>query len=536
MKASRSDIIKYIFILFVIVLAIITYVVYQKTTSKEENVQANTEEENYNIVKELRLGVAEFDTMNPILSDNKNVQQISRLIFDSLITFDENYNFNYSLAKEISKTNNKEYVIKLREEVYFHSGEKLTAEDVEFTINTLKNIDSIYSENVKRIDKITVVDENTISIVLNGEVPFFEYNLTFPIMSKKYYEGENFETTSKNSTTTGTGMYRIDTTSDNVIKLVKNTNYWNSENKNPIIETINVNLYENMGDVYNAFKNGNIDMVDTNLNSVKEYIGTLGYTAATYPTREFDYLVFNCSEGALSDKYARKAISYSINKNNIVKKYYGNNYSESSFPLDFGSWVYTSGSAENIYNTDEAKRILQEGGWNYSSGAWRKNINGQSVRLSFTITVNTKNNTDIQVAEEIKNQLRDVGISVTVKQVSQNNYYNYINRKTGYEAIIVNINTSYSPNISTYMGEGNTSNYSSTEVNELLKQAYATGDSNTIKDIYSKIVSIYNEDVPFVGIARKNNVVVYNTNLVGTTKPTAFNLFSKFQNWYRKNY
>ena len=73
-------------------------------------------------------------------------------------------------------------------------------------------------------------------------------------------------------------------------------------------------------------------------------------------------------------------------------------------------------------------------------------------------------------------------------------------------------------------------------VNELLKQAYSTGHSKTIKDVYSKIIAIYNTDVPFIGIARKNNVVVYNTNLVGTTKPTAFNIFSKFQNWYRKNY
>ena len=536
MKTSRSDIIKYIFILFVIILAIITYVVYQRTTSGGESAEAETAEENFNMVKELRLGIAEFDTINPLLSNNKNVQQISKLIYDSLITFDENYNFNYSLAKEISKTNNKEYVIKLREEVYFHSGEKLTAEDVEFTINTLKDIDSIYSENIKRIDKITVVDESTINIVLDGEVPFFEYNLTFPIMSKKYYEGEEFESSSKNTSTTGTGMYRIDTTADNVIKLVKNTNYWNSESKNAIIETININLYENMGDVYNAFKNGNIDMVDTNLSSVQEYIGTLGYTAATYSTREFDYLVFNCSRGVLSDKSARKAISYAINKSTIVQKYYGSNYSESSFPLDYGSWVYTSGSAENVYNTDEARNILQNGGWSYSNGRWSKNIEGQSVTLSFTLTVNRRNNTDVQVAEEIKNQLDDIGIEVTVERVSQNNYYNYINEKRGYDAMIININTSYSPNITTYMGDGNTSNYSSSEVNELLNQAYATGDSNTIKELYNQIIAIYNEDVPFVGLARKNNVVVYNTNLVGTTKPTAFNIFSKFQNWYRKNY
>ena len=51
MKSSRSDIIKYIFILFVIILAVITYVVYQKTTSKANEPQAKKEEEEYNIIK-----------------------------------------------------------------------------------------------------------------------------------------------------------------------------------------------------------------------------------------------------------------------------------------------------------------------------------------------------------------------------------------------------------------------------------------------------------------------------------------------------
>ena len=532
MKKSKTDITKYIFILFVIVLAIVTYVVYQKSTSTQEDTNQTKIEESQNIVKEIRLGIAEFDSINPILSKNKNVQQISKLIFDSLITFDENYNFSYALASEISKTSNKEYIIKIKENILWHNGDTLTAEDVKFTIETLQQVSSIYTENIKKVSSIEVIDAQTLKIILKSDTPFFEYNLTFPIMSKKYYEGENFKTSKKNLTSPGTGMYRIDSTAENVIKLTKNTNYWNKEKKNAIIEKVNINLYDNMGDVYNAFKNGNIDLVDTTLSSVKEYIGTLGYTAATYSTREFDYLVFNCSKGCLSDKAARKAIGYAIDRTSIIKKYYGSNYSVSTFPLDFGSWVYTKNSVDSTYDTQEAQRILKRGGWDYTNGSWYK----KGVKLAFTITVNTENTLDIRVAENIKNQLGKLKIDVNVKRVSKKNYYNYISKKTGYEAMIININTSYSPNINTYIGSGNTSKYSNSEVSELLKQIYATGDASKIKEAYTRLIEIYNEDVPFIGLARKNGIVVYNTNLVGTTRPTAFNIFSKFQNWYRKNY
>ena len=118
MNRSRTNIIKYVFIVFIIILAVITYITYKKNNPiQKEDTQAVIEE-NANIIKEMKLGIAEFDTINPILTKNRNVQSITKLIFDSLITFDENYNFNYGLAKEISKKSNREYVIKFRRKIH----------------------------------------------------------------------------------------------------------------------------------------------------------------------------------------------------------------------------------------------------------------------------------------------------------------------------------------------------------------------------------------------------------------------------------
>ena len=531
---SNNNVFKYIFAAVVVCLVgYIMYIIVQNRSNVEDYSLDQTSTLS-NIQTDLRFSIAGLDTINPLLSKNRNVQEATKMIYDSLVTLNGNYKLEYCLAEEIAKTDDLTYVVKLRNGVLWEDRSNFTAEDVKFTIEQIKwgGFETIYSENVRYIDHVEVIDSNNLKIVLTEPVTFFEYNLTFPIMSKKYYEGENFKTSKKNLTSPGTGMYRIDSTAENVIKLTKNTNYWNKEKKNAIIEKVNINLYDNMGDVYNAFKNGNIDLVDTTLSSVKEYIGTLGYTAATYSTREFDYLVFNCSKGCLSDKAARKAIGYAIDRTSIIKKYYGSNYSVSTFPLDFGSWVYTKNSVDSTYDTQEAQRILKRGGWDYTNGSWYK----KGVKLAFTITVNTENTLDIRVAENIKNQLGKLKIDVNVKRVSKKNYYNYISKKTGYEAMIININTSYSPNINTYIGSGNTSKYSNSEVSELLKQIYATGDASKIKEAYTRLIEIYNEDVPFIGLARKNGIVVYNTNLVGTTRPTAFNIFSKFQNWYRKNY
>ena len=54
-------------------------------------------------------------------------------------------------AKEWAKQNDNSYLIKLRENVKWSSGQRFTADDVKFTIDTIKNLgsSSIYSENIK---------------------------------------------------------------------------------------------------------------------------------------------------------------------------------------------------------------------------------------------------------------------------------------------------------------------------------------------------------------------------------------------------
>ena len=43
--------------------------------------------------------------------------------------------------------------------------------------------------------QVEVIDDYTIKITLDGKDPYFEYNLTFPILSKNFYLEQDFQTT-----------------------------------------------------------------------------------------------------------------------------------------------------------------------------------------------------------------------------------------------------------------------------------------------------------------------------------------------------
>ena len=218
----KANWIKYVFVIFIIILLIFAVYIIKNDEQEKKQEQDYTASTQDTKVREIKLGIAELDTMNPILSNNKNVQQISKLIFEPLVDLSSDYKAEPCLAVEWAKQSDNSYLIKLRENVRWSDGQSFTAEDVQFTIDRLKDSQTIYSSNVQDVTGVDIVDDYTVKINLDREVPFFEYNLTFPILSKEYYQGEDFSSTGKNSSPVGTGKFKITNAQSSYLTLEKN--------------------------------------------------------------------------------------------------------------------------------------------------------------------------------------------------------------------------------------------------------------------------------------------------------------------------
>ena len=353
-----------LFILFVIgLIGFAIYMVYNNQNANTQEIEAKTNEVKPQIINELRLGIAEFDTMNPILSQNRNVQDIARIIYEPLVNLSSDYKAEPCLATEWSKIDNNGYIIKLREGVKWHDGTTFSAKDVKFTIDTIKNgeVNSIYKANVKNVKQLDIVDNYTIRLTLDANVPFFEYNLTFPILSESYYLGQDFLTTSKNRNPVGTGKYKVYAEESGALTLSKYNEYWgnkNSQEEEYGIKTIHVKMYSSMGEVYNNFKIGNIDFITTNNLNAEEYIGTIGYNRKDYKGKDFEFLALNTDNKVLSHPEIRKAISYAIDKASINANVYSGKFFNVDFPLDHNSWLYKDVNTGTGYDQEKAKSIL----------------------------------------------------------------------------------------------------------------------------------------------------------------------------------
>ena len=417
-----------------------------------------------------------IDNINPILSNNKNVQDITKLIYEPLITLTSDYKATPCLAKEWAKQSDNSYLIKLRENVKWTDGQVFTSGDVKFTIDKLKEIQSIYSYNVQHVTSLEIIDDYTVKINLDAEIPFFEYQLTFPILSKEYYEGEDFTNTNKNNAPIGTGKYKIADSQSSYIILEKNTGWWNKENS-LTIEKITVNLYSSIGELYNSFKIGNIDLIATTNENLQQYIGTIGYSSKELKGREHTFLALNIANPFLSRLEVRRALSYSIDKENIVSNIFNSKCFTSSFPLDYGNWLYQTQEASSGYNTEQGKKVLVEAGWSFKYGSWQKIENYKTQKLALNLLVRSSDGSKIAVAENIKQQLANQGIIINITQANDEQYNNAINARA-FDIALCSMTLSPSPNISTFFGDGNIANYSNEEVTNIMNEVKNTTDEN----------------------------------------------------------
>lgn len=518
----KSNLFKYIFAIFVIVLiCVAVYIMTKEENNDTDLIKTDVKPEYINILPNVNMAIVGFDTINPLNSKNKNVQDISKLIYEPLLTLTSDYKIEEKLASEYSKISNKSYIIKLNENKKFSNGEKVTSKDIEATINKIKNnVESIYYPNVKDIVRIECIDNTTIKLELDKEIAFFEYNLTFPILETKSIDL---------NIPNGTGMYKVAEILQDKIVLARNLQYENSQNFK--IDKININLYSSIGEVYNDFKIGNVDFINTNNINYEDYVGKIGYSIKNTPYREHTYIALNCENKVLKNIETRQAIQKLIDKSNIVSSIYKNKYFVANNPLEYGS--YLSNNSNYVLTEDTVKDILVIGGWSYSEGVWNKNINNEKIKTELNLMINSANELHINIANNIKNQLDISGIKVNIVKLSSSEYYKNLENKN-YDLAIITENVSISPNLEKYFGENNIANYYNEDINSTLKEIKDINDEKLLKEKYNKLLEKYVQDVPYISICFNSNIIIYNSNLLGNMTPNFYNLFYNIDGWYKK--
>lgn len=531
----KNNIFGYLFFIFIII--IMGFAIYKFNTGKSSE-NENQSEASKSIStaekgKKITLAISGFDTINPIITKNRNVQDITKLMFESLVNIASDGKIEPCLAKEWETADNLTYIIKLNSGIKWSDGSYFSSNDVKYTIDRLlkdKNAkNAVYAENVRYIKEVDIIDNTTLRIILSEKIPLYQYYLTFPILSSSYYGEDDFWNTAKNKKPITTGRLQISEETGNKIILTKNPYWWNKENDNSVIESVTINLYSSVAELYNAFKLGSIDFISTKNKDYKNYIGKIGYNVTEIEGRDFSFLALNTEKGLLIDENLRKAIRCAINKDEIVANVYKGSYFKANFPLNTNTYLVEDKN-ENYFDLGKMEKYLKDAGWSFRKKQWQKNIDNKTRILELNLVVRNNSNR-VGVANYIRNSLAERGITINVIKVSDSDYSKYIQNKN-YDIILSEMTNPIAPDLTSYFGNGNLANFNNNETKEILRDLNNITNEDELKNKFKRLYEIYDDEVPFIGIGRNKIYVITSTYLNGEIESKWYNLFFKFKDWY----
>ncbi len=489
----------------------------------------------------LNLFTTKPDTLNPILSKNLYVQEFSKYIYEGLFTQQKDQYAYPALCDEWQiSPDGLTWTFHIRQNVLWHDNIPLSSEDIQFTFDTIFNSQSIYKPNVQNISSYAAVDRNSFKVILKKPDSFMLEKMTFPIISKHTFEGENVLNSPRNMKPVGTGPYKFNSNDGTVIRLGTNDAWWkkNAEKiDNPLITELDIKIYKNASENLSALQAKDVDIAFADALSSSRYNGNYNISIKKYPTKSFDYTAFNMYRPVTADKSVRQAIAFALDRNKIIKEVLPGGATVSDLPLLPDSWLFNTNPVYFNRDMEKAKNILSQNGWVNKNGTLYKNINGVMRGLTLELLVNSENETRIKIANEIKSQLADAGIIVNVKSLPYDQVMNLIKNKT-YDMALIGVTITSVPDISfaystaEIAGGRNLAGYSNAQVDAILQQMSIENDTQRKKNLFTSLRTILNDEVPYAGLFFYNNAVLYNKRIRGNVNPCILNKYNDLTQWY----
>ncbi len=508
-----------------------------QTTDNSIVVENTTSSESSESKNEIVLSMRTTQNLNPLTNEDESVDNILKLMFEPFVAIDETFKPQPSIAESWAfSEDGRTLSIKIKDNLYWHNGGKITADDVVFSVNTIKSSseNSVYKECGNNIVSCTKNGELNVSITFSRAYSGNIYYLTFPIISSSYYGSGKIE--DKNLEPMGNSAYGFKSfTPAKELRLVKTDN---SFGKTAATNDVCVNITPNKDTDLYSFDQGIIDVVYANVTEMGKYGTSNNKQIFEYPTNYIDYVAFNWNKTLFQDKNLRKAIAYALPKEEIAESVYLSHAQVANTIVNPSSWLYESEATKYEYDLDQAKTILEQSGWidGNNDGIRERTTNELNEVLQFNILVNSENEERKQVALQLSEKLRTIGISATVEAVDFATYQERL-LNNNFDIYIGGVEQNIIPDFTYLLGTGGSMNftgYSSEQTDLFLNACTNSFNDEDMKNSFSALQKYVAEEVIYLPIVYRNSAIFANNRINGDISATATNIFKNCYSWYIK--
>lgn len=509
----------------------------ERSTMKQEDKKVVEQEGG-----ELQLAMRNTQTLNPLLNADETVDRVLKLIYMPLLQLDETRKPSPCIAKDWTfSEDGKTLFLQLRSDINWHNGERLTANDVIFSLDTIKQSDteSVYKNVLSYISSYQKTGEYSLSITFNQVFSGNLYSLCFPVISQNYYQGENVLVSEKNMVPMGTGYYEfVHYTPTKELKLKKCSNSFGST---PKIDEICVSISADKGTDLYSFEQGIIDILAADVTDMGKYDSTKGTKLFEYTTNYYDFIGFNFERSLFQDKNIRKAVAHALPKDAILESVYLSHATLTDTPVNPSSWLYEDSVEKYSYSLSEASALLEKSNWkkNKKDGVRKRKTNELVETLKVSILVNAENEARKQIAVRLGDELRVLGFEVSIDVEPYETYVEKLENHD-FDLFVGGWQMSVVPDYSfmfhsSQMNGRNYISYNNSEVDGLLATAYSAVEDEQAKQAYSKFQKKISQELPYISIAFRNSALFAAERVYGNVTPLENNIYCSIPEWFLYN-
>lgn len=461
--------------------------------------------------------VGSLQRLNPLFDfENPVDRDIDHLIYSRLIAFDERGNPSPDLASAWGfSRDGTVYNVDLKPDVKWHDGEPLTADDVLFTVDLLRNGGSYVPADLQEFwAGIEVVKYSPTALQFKLPepfAPFLDY-LSFGILPSHLLNGRSIDEIKDmdfNIQPVGSGPYQFDrliVENGQITGLVLKA-FADYHDKEPFIEQLIFRYYPDSAAALQAYQAGQVQGISQiSADALPAALAEPNLAVYTGRLPELAMVMFNLNNADASffqDANLRRALYMGMNRQYIVDKIFNGQAILADGPIFPGTWAYYDATRHVDLDVDRAKTLLDEAGFPVNPENTAERVSSDGLVLKFTLLYpDTPQHK--QVAEAIAQDWTALGVTVTLEAVPYDVLVMERLTNREYQAALVDLNLARYPDPDPYpfwdsvlaTSGQNYSQWDHKIASEYLEEARIAVDVGERARLYRNFQVIFSDELP----------------------------------------
>jgi peptide/nickel transport system substrate-binding protein len=448
-------------------------------------------------------------SLDPRIGVDAQSEHITSLIFDSLVHKNAHFNLDPWLATSWETPDPLTYRFHLRTDVHFHNGKPLTATDVKYTLDSMRNGTVITAKAgaLARIDHVDAPDAATVVIHLKQPDAALLWNLSDGAIGiVPAGSGPDFA-----FHPIGSGPFRfVSQMQDDEVIIERNDHSWQPR---PAIAHIRFAVVPDAITRALELEKGSADVCINCLTAdmVSALVKRPNLEVESGPGTNLNYISFNTQDSLLRDIRVRRAIAYAMNRPLIISSLWRNRAQLAESLLPPEHWAWTGDVQQYPYDPAKANALLDAGGWKRGN---------DGVRFHLTMKTST-DETSRLLAMILQQQLRDIGIALEVRSFEFATFYADISKGAFQMYTLRWLGGNEDPDIFGYAFDShrtpprgaNRGRYVNAALDELIKEGATSSDQALRRTDYVKVQQILAAELPSINLWYLDAVLVHTRRL-----------------------